>query len=136
MSHATSPVAYARPVEAFAKIVLALMLAAAPQRGGRGGPPFQAKPEELAAVTAKSSQIEAVVNDLNTKHRDPDLIADVEVYAKAGRFLVEFPELVASQSAMDHAATVLDQGLERAHQLQDGSAPWTSGKKQIHAYYS
>jgi hypothetical protein len=123
-------------VEAFANVVLALLLAQAQQRGGRGGPPFQAKPEELAAIKAKSEQIEATVKELKAKQRDSDLIADVEVYGKAGRFLVEFPELVASQNAMDHAATVLDQGLERAHQLQDGSAPWNSGKKQIHAYYS
>ncbi len=136
MSHAPRSVAYAKRVGAFAKIVLALLLALAPQRAQRGDPPFQPKPEELAAIRARAEQIEAAVKDLKARHRDPDLIGDVEVYAKAGRFLLEFPEQVASQAAMDHAAAVLEEGVERARQLQGGKAPWNSGKKQIHAYYS
>jgi len=114
----------------------AVALSYGQQRGGRGGPPFQPKQEELAAIRARSDQIESAVKELKARHRDPDLVGDVEVYAKAGRFLLEFPELVASQIAMDHAATVLDQGIERSRQLQEGNAPWNSGKKQIHAYYS
>jgi hypothetical protein len=109
----------------------------AQQRGGRGGaPPFQPKPEELAKIQAKTEQLEGLVADLKTKHPDPDLLGDVEVYAKAGRFLLEYPELIANQAAIDHAMIVLDQGAERARQLAAGQWPWTSGKKQIHAYYS
>jgi len=105
-------------------------------RGGRGAPPIQPKPEELAQIRAKSEQIETIVQELKAKHANPDLIGDVEVYAKAGRFLLEYPELFGTQNAIDHSMTVLDQGIERAHQLQNGESPWTTGKKQIHAYYS
>jgi hypothetical protein len=105
-------------------------------RGGRGAPPVQPKPEELAQTQSKAEQIESLVKELKAKHADADLIGDVEVYAKAGRFLLEFPELFGTQAAIDHSTIVLDQGIARGQQLQKGESPWTTGKKQIHAYYS
>jgi pimeloyl-ACP methyl ester carboxylesterase len=116
--------------------VVAQQQPAGPRPGGRGAPPIQPKPEELAIMKAKTGQIEAAVKELKAKHADPDLVGDVEVYAKAGRFLLEFPELFATQIGIDHSLVVLDQGIERANQLSQGQAPWNSGKKQIHAYYS
>jgi len=103
----------------------------------RGGPPaIQPKPEELAQISEKSGRIEAGVRGLKARRANPDLLADVEVYAKAGRFLLEFPELIVTQPAIDHAILVLDEGIARARQLADGASPWNQGKKQIHAYYS
>jgi pimeloyl-ACP methyl ester carboxylesterase len=60
----------------------------------------------------------------------------VDVFAKAGRFLVEFPELFGTQVAIDHSMAVLDQGIGRAKELQAGQAPWTTGKSRTYAYYS
>src|SRR5260370_19713424 len=105
-------------------------------RGGRGAPPIQPKAEELAQIRAKSEQIEGFVKELRSKHVDSDLLGDVEVYAKAGRIMLEFPELFGTQNAIDHSLVVLDQGIQRAKQLSDGASPWNAGKKQIHAYYS
>ncbi len=104
-------------------------------RGGRGAP-FQPKAEELEQIRAKSGEIDELVKTLKSKHADPDLVGDVEVYAKAGHILLEFPELVANQNAINHALVVLDTGIERGKQLQSGQSPWTKGAKQIHAYYS
>ena len=109
---------------------------AAGGRGGRGAPPIQPKAEELAQIRAKSEQIEGIVKQLKAKHADPDLVGDVEVYAKAGRYLLEYPELFGTQNAIDHSLVVLDQGIARAKQLSDGASPWNTGKKQVHAYYS
>jgi pimeloyl-ACP methyl ester carboxylesterase len=134
----------------FATIVLALAPAIAQQtiypvlprqqpaaRGLRPTQPaIQPKPEELAHVKDKTEQIEALLKDLKAKHPSPELLADVEVYGKAGRMLLEFPELFGTQNAIDHSFLVLDQGIERAKQLQSGQPQWTQGKKQIHAYYS
>jgi pimeloyl-ACP methyl ester carboxylesterase len=105
-------------------------------RGGRGAPPVQAKAEDLAAIQSKSEQIELVVKELRAKHADAALIGDVDVFAKAGRFLVEFPELFGTQAAIDHSMAVLDQGIGRAKELQAGQAPWTTGKSRTYAYYS
>ena len=103
---------------------------------GRGAPPIQPKPAELAQVREKSEQIEKLVEKLKARHADAGLVGDVEVYGKAGRFLLEFPELFGTQNAIDHSMIVLDQGIERGKQLQAGQSPWTSGRSQIHAYYS
>jgi len=114
-------------------ILLALTLLCGQRRGA---PPIQPKPEDLAQIREKCDRIEASVRELKRKHTDPDLVADVEIYAKAARFLVAFPELTITQAAIDHAMTVLDQGIARGRQLSDGASPWNQGKKQIHAYYS
>ena len=121
----------------FTALLLSVSAAAQPPgRGGRGAPPIQPKPEELAQIQSKAERIESLVKELRGKHADPDLIGDVDVYAKAGRFLIEFPELFGTQAAIDHSLTVLDQGIARGEQLMKGESPWTTGKKQIHAYYS
>ncbi|MCU1324714.1 MAG: hypothetical protein JWN34_84, partial [Bryobacterales bacterium] len=105
--------------------------------GGRGrGPAVQPKPDELAQIRAKSGQIEAIVSELKTKRADPALLGDVEVFAKAGRFLLEYPDLINTQPQIDHAMTVLDSGIERAKQLQTGKPAWTEGKSRTYAYYS
>ncbi|MEO7652146.1 MAG: alpha/beta hydrolase-fold protein [Bryobacteraceae bacterium] len=98
--------------------------------------PIQVKLDDLAKVKAKAEQIEALLKDLKAKHAAPELVGDVEVYANAGRMLLEFPELIVAQAAIDRAFLVLDQGIERARQLQRGQPQWNQGKKQIHAYYS
>src|SRR5258708_27449286 len=71
-------------------------------RGGRGAPPIQPKAEELSQIKTKTEQIEALVNELKAKHADATLIGDVDVFAKAGRILLEFPELFGTQPAIDH----------------------------------
>jgi hypothetical protein len=110
-----------------------------PARGGGGrgrGPAIEPKAEELARIKAKTEEIDSIVAALKAKHADPTLVGDVEVYGKAGRFLLEFPELFGTQNAIDHSMIVLDQGIERGKQLQAGQSPWNSGNSQIHAYYS
>ena len=105
-------------------------------RGAPAPPPVTPTPEELAKVKDKTEQIEALVNRLKAKHADPELLGDVEVYAKAGRMLLEFPDMFGTQAAIDHSFLVLDQGIERAQQLESNQPQWNQGKKQIHAYYS
>lgn len=110
----------------------------AQQQAGRAPvpPPVVAKPEELAKVKDKTEQIEALVKELRAKHAKPELVGDVEVYAKAGRMLLEFPDFFGTQAAIDRSFQVLDQGIERGKQLQTNQPQWNQGKKQIHAYYS
>jgi pimeloyl-ACP methyl ester carboxylesterase len=111
-------------------------------RGGTPGkkaptpPPITAKPEELAKIKDKTAQIEALVADLKAKRAKPELVTDVEVYAHAGRMLLEYPDMFTNQGAIDRAFTTLDQGIERAHQLQANQPQWNQGKRQVHAYIS
>src|SRR5262249_48778516 len=110
-----------------------------PKKKGEGTPPpppIQPKPEELAKIREKSEQIESLVKELRAKRADAVMIGDVEVFAHAGRMLLEYPELIGTQAALDRAYPLLDRGIERAQQWQAGKPEWNTGKKQIHAYYS
>jgi hypothetical protein len=104
----------------------------------KGTPPLPvtATPDDLAKIKDKTEQIEALVKECKAKHVDPVLLGDVEVYAKAGRMLLEIPDMFGNQAAIEHAFKVLDQGIERARQLQNNDPQWNQGRKQIHAYYS
>jgi hypothetical protein len=99
-------------------------------------PPITAKPEELAKIREKAAQIEALVKDLKAKRASPEFVTDVEVYAHAGRMLLEYPDMFTNQNAIEHAFTTLDQGIERGRQLQANQPQWSQGKKRIHAYVS
>src|SRR5688572_20918826 len=98
--------------------------------------PIQAKAEELTKIRAKTGEIERLVRDLKADRAKPVLVTDVEVYAHAGKMLLEYPDMFGTQAAIDHAFVTLDQGIERARQLQSNQPQWNQGKKQIHAYTS
>ncbi len=107
---------------------------------GRGAaptpPPIQAKPDKLAKIKEKTEQIEALVKDLKAKGAKPELVDDVAVYAHAGQMLLEYPNMFANQASITHALTTLDQGIERAKQLQSNQPQWNQGRRQLLAYTS
>jgi pimeloyl-ACP methyl ester carboxylesterase len=97
-------------------------------------PPIQPKAEELRKLQAKVAELEAALRPLTL---DEHTRADVAVYAKAGRFLLEFPETFFTQEGIDQAFTVVEQGLERARQLRAGQSPWVQAKgRKVHGYVS
>lgn len=98
---------------------------------------FQAAPDDIATIRSKVQKIDGIVSALRGSHTDEDLIADVDVYAKAGKWVLEFPEDFFVADDVKHTLAVLDQGIARAEQLKDGQHPWTVAKgKRIHGYYS
>ena len=110
--------------------------APAPTPGpAKGLPPIVPKAEELQLIEGKAKELEGLLRAL--PKTDAALVTDVEVYAKAGRFLLEFPQTFFTQDGIRQAIAVLDQGLGRARQLQKGSADWATAKgRKIHAYRS
>ena len=105
-------------------------------RGPQAPPPIVPKAEELAKLAADTSEIEKLVTRLKAAQASPVHLNDVEVYVKAGRMLLEYPELFGTQAAIDHAFVVLGEGLERARQLLAGKPSWNTGQKRIEAYRS
>ncbi|HUR57857.1 MAG TPA: hypothetical protein VM029_09115, partial [Opitutaceae bacterium] len=99
-------------------------------------PPLTAKPEELAKIRGLTEQLSARVRDLKAQRAEPQLVTDVEIYAHAGRMLLEYPDMFTNQGAVDRASSTLEQGLERARQLAAGQPKWNEGKRQIHGYVS
>ncbi len=77
-----------------------------------------------------------MVRNLKARRTDDDLLSDIEIYAQAGRMLLEFPEDFFTQQGIDRTLTVLDTGIARAKELQNGKSPWISGPRRIHGYRS
>jgi hypothetical protein len=113
-----------------------LLPVAAAQPGPPQQPSIKPTDEETRQIQSKTAELDALVHKLKAKRGNEDLVADVEVYAKAARMLLEFPEDFFTQDGIDHALAVLDTGLERAHQLPSGQSPWTAKTKRIHGYRS
>ena len=127
---------------ALSLLVQSIAQTPAPTPAARGGqkkatpPPIHAKPEELAKISEKTAQIEALVKDLKAKRAHAGLVTDVEVYAHAGRMLLEYPDMFGNQAAIEHAFSTLDRGIERGRQLQSNQPGWLEGRKRIYAYTS
>ena len=114
--------------------LIGLAAVAQQKKGGGQSPPIQPKPEELQAVKTKADEIDALLKGVQA---GADVLADVEIYSKAGHFLHEFPQTFFTQEGIDQALTVLDQGLERARQLKAGRRPWLESKgRRVHGHRS
>jgi pimeloyl-ACP methyl ester carboxylesterase len=105
--------------------------------GGRGGGRGQAPPryemtaQDRQAIQAKLDELDPLVRALKAKRGEDDLTADVEIHAKAGHWVLEFPMDVTVQDDVTFALKTLDRGIERAKQLQNGQSPWTSQKGKV-----
>ena len=101
--------------------------------GGRGQAPprYEMTPQDREALQAKLAVLDPLVRALKAKHGEVDLVADVEIHAKAGHWLLEFPQDITVQDDVTFALKVVDRGIERAKQLQSGQSPWTAQKGKI-----
>jgi hypothetical protein len=111
---------------ALAAGVLSLLpvMAQQPQPGrGRGGgrgpaqPPPQLTAEQKSQYQSKIEELDSIVKGLRARKVNEDLIADVDIYAKAGKWLLEFPQGFGNAQGITNYLTVLDQGVERGRQL-------------------
>ena len=100
-------------------------------------PPPELTPQQRAQYQSKIAGIDAVVKELRAKKVNEDLIADVDVYAKAGKWLLEFPQGFQNAQNIGLFLAVLDEGLDRAQELRQGGSPWVMepGRKVL-GYYS
>jgi len=117
--------------------VTALSAQPAAKKKGANPPPVIPKAEELAAIRAKVETLDKMLSALTAAKANADLVTDVEVYSKAGHFLLEFPQTFFTQDGINQAITVVDEGLNRAAQLQNNAPAWANAKgRKIHAYRS
>jgi len=91
-------------------------------------PPYKPTPEELQKIQTKADELGTLIRAAKAKRPDPALLADVEVYEKAARWILEFPEEFFSQAYVEQTLNVLDQGTARARQLAEGASPWIAEK--------
>ena len=104
-----------------------------PARGGRGQAPprYEMTAQDRQALQAKLNELDPLVRALKAKMGEVDLVADVEIHAKAGHWILEFPQDVTVQDDVTFALKMVDRGIERAKQLQNGQSPWTSQKGKV-----
>jgi hypothetical protein len=104
---------------------------------GPAQPPPQLTPEQKNQYQSKIDELDGIVKDLRARKVNEDLIADVDIYAKAGKWLQEFPQGFGNAQAIATYLGVLDQGLARGRQLQAGLSPWVMEKgRKVLGYYS
>lgn len=93
--------------------------------------PYQPTSEEKQRIQAKLDELDSRIRELRSKKTNDDLLADVEIYAEAARWKLAYPEEFFRQQSVEDTVDVLNQGLARAAQLQDGKAPWTTQKGRV-----
>src|SRR5690242_10678356 len=103
--------------------VLALPLAAPAQRADKSKviPPAEAT---RTALAEKSERLTAAVAGLRLGGRADDVVAEVEIYAKAAAWVTRHNEFFERDSPPATVAAVLDRGLERAKEAGTGEPPW------------
>jgi hypothetical protein len=90
--------------------------------------PYKPTAEELQKIQSKADELAALISSLKSVRQDAALLADVEVYEKAARWILEFPEEFFTQDYVAQTLAVLDQGAERSRNLAAGRSPWTAEK--------
>jgi len=121
-----------KPINPAALLLAAITAAAAAQM-----PPAAPAAADLKRIETKLRELSDQVAALRAKRIDPALLADADVYRKAGEFILRFPEEFANASFAGDTLAVLAEGLARVRQLDAGEPSWPKQKGHvIRAYVS
>ena len=121
-----------KPINPAALLLAAITAAAAAQM-----PPAVPAAADLKRIETKLRELSDQVAALRARRIDPALMADADVYRKAGEFILRFPEEFANASFAGDTLAVLDEGLARVRQLDAGEPSWPKQKGHvIRAYVS
>ncbi|MGH9721674.1 MAG: hypothetical protein ACRD8O_15810 [Bryobacteraceae bacterium] len=117
--------------------VLALLLTV-PTFAQQPAPPYAPTAGEIRQITTKADELAASVRALRAARSDDTLLADVEIYEKAARWILKFPEEFYTKDHLAQTLTALDRGIERAQQLRAGKSPWVAetGRRTMRGYRS
>jgi hypothetical protein len=99
-----------------------------------GNKPYQPTDAEKQQIAAKTDQLGAMIKALKNQ-ADDALLADVEIYHSAARWIMEFPDEFFNQASVASTLAVLDEGLERARLMQQGKTPWVTAKGRVSLGY-
>ena len=117
--------------------------APSPQPAGRGPgrgtptpPPVVPKPEELAQIKEKTATDRSPCQRPQVQTRQPRTPGRCRSLCARRQDAPRISRHVRHASRHRPCLHGLDQGIERAKQLQSNQPQWNQGKKQIHAYNS
>jgi hypothetical protein len=115
----------------FLLLTFFIQFASAAPASGRSTPPpgiaiaAKDRAELESSVAELRKQIDALRVELKNKRALIELLPDVEIYHKAVDWALGHDEFHRTNE-VSMAKVLLRQGLERARELQDGRAPWTT----------
>jgi hypothetical protein len=87
--------------------------------------PDDARKELEAGVAALGKEVDALRESLRGRRELSDLLPDVQVFHNAVRYALAYNEFYDSKE-LDTARELLRLGTERARNLREGKAPWTT----------
>jgi len=93
--------------------------------------PYKPTDPEKENIRAKLAELDRTIRDLRSRNVDDQLLADVEIFAEAARWKLEFPQEFFRPQTVAATVSVLDKGIARATQLKQGQAPWTTQKGRV-----
>ena len=93
--------------------------------------PYQPTAEEMQQITAKIDQLGSIIRALKGRNVDDALLADVEIYLSAAKWIMEFPDEFFNKASVDSTLDVLDDGIARARQMEEGKSPWVTAKGRV-----
>jgi hypothetical protein len=92
--------------------------------------PYRPTTEELSGIRAKLTVLTHRLNALGAT-ADGALLADVEIYRKAGEWILRYPEEFYTKAYVANALNVLDRGIARAADLEHGQPSWPRQKGRL-----
>ncbi len=93
--------------------------------------PYKPSDEEKRRIQTKIDELGAKIRDLRARRVDDYLLADVEIFQEAARWILTFPEEFTRKETVASTLSVLEQGAERAAHLKEGKSPWTTQKGRL-----
>ncbi|MEX2262856.1 MAG: prolyl oligopeptidase family serine peptidase [Bryobacteraceae bacterium] len=111
--------------------VLAILLAA----GAALAQPFPPTAQQREQIRARLTELTDAVRKLETRGADPELLADVAIYRKAGEWILRYDEEFFRKETVADTLAVLARGLERAKELERGQASWKNRKGRVSLAY-
>ncbi|MBI3696020.1 MAG: prolyl oligopeptidase family serine peptidase, partial [Acidobacteria bacterium] len=93
--------------------------------------PYKPTGEEQQQIRGKLDELSRALK----VQADEALLADVEVYRKAGEWILRYPEEFYTKAYLSNTLVVLDRGLARAKELQAGNPSWVNQKGRLSRGY-
>ena len=102
------------------------------QNAKKGPPIYRASDEEKQQIQAGLKKLDAAINQIKAKRGEDDLMADVEVYSKAGHWLLDYPDDIAVSDAKVSSFHARIDRIADGFQLVDlksRNGCWLNGKR-------
>ncbi len=93
--------------------------------------PYSPTAEEKQQIQTKMMALDGEIKGLRGRGVSDELLADVEIFAEAARWILTFPEEFFRKESVASTLSVVEMGMERAALLRQGQSPWTSQKGRV-----